>query len=300
MMFTLKRWRMTVGLWLCGVALSAAEPGLVTSPFAERFFREQVHPIFVQHCYECHGNGKHKGGLSMATLHEFLEGGNEGVVLVPGDTFKSTLIPAIRWEAHDEELNMPPKGKMSDAEIATVVRWVEMGAPWPVAGSGERGAGSGEKTAPVPATTPPPETVVPAKPPLLGRLHPVVVHFPIACLLLAVLSELLVIFRSPLPAPRSPLPDFRPATTLLVLIGTLGAAAAVLSGTFLAQEETPAIERHELLGWVTLVGALVSSGLLWLRQRLPLRVALVITAVLVAITGHLGGELVYGAGWFRF
>ena len=299
MMSALNKLRMVVGLWFCGMVLSAAEPGLVTSPFAERFFREQVEPIFVQHCYECHGNGKHKGGLSMVSLYEFLEGGNEGVVLVPGDTFKSTLIPAIRWEAHDEELNMPPKGKMSDAEIATVVRWVEMGAPWPVAGSGEKTA-QAPATTQVATTTPTPEPTAPAKPPLLGRLHPVVVHFPIACLVLAVLSEMLVIFRSPLPPPRSPVPDFRPTTTLLVLIGTPGAAVAVLSGTFLAQEETPAIERHELLGWITLVGALGCSGLLWLRQRLPLRVALVITAVLVALTGHLGGELVYGAGWFRF
>ena len=159
-------------------------------------------------------------------------------------------------------------------------------------GARERGS---EGTAP--SVAPPPQ---PKMPPLLGRLHPVVVHFPIACLLLAVLTEFLVFLKPSLPRSLAPsLPDF-PATALLVLIGTLGAALAVLSGTFLAQEETAAIERHELLGWITLVGALGCSGLLWLRQRLPLRVALVITAVLVALTAHLGGELVYGAGWFGF
>jgi uncharacterized membrane protein len=293
-------WGLTFGLWLLGMALGAAEPGLVTSPFAEQFFREKVEPIFVQHCHECHANGKHKGGLSMATLHDFLQGGNEGVVLVPGDTYKSTLIPAIRWEAEDEVLHMPPKEKLPDDQIAIIVRWVEMGAPWPVTESAAPQAESSEQTPAIAAPTAATEPKAPEKPALIGRLHPVVVHFPIACLLLAVLSEMLVMLRSPLAAPRYQLPDFRPTTALLILIGTLGAIAAVVSGTFLAQEETPAIERHQLLGWITLVGALGCSGLLVLQRRLPLRVLLVITAVLVGVTGHLGGELVYGAGWFRF
>jgi mono/diheme cytochrome c family protein len=118
-------------LLLVGSSLWSVEPGNVRSEFAERFFREKVEPVFVEHCYECHANGRRKGGLSMASLQDLLEGGNEGVVLVPGDVVKSTLVTAVRWEAHDEELNMPPKARLPDALVADLTRWVEMGAPWP-------------------------------------------------------------------------------------------------------------------------------------------------------------------------
>lgn len=262
-------------LLLVASSLPSAEPGAVRSEFAERFFREKVEPVFVEHCYECHANGRRKGGLSMASLQDLLEGGNEGIVLVPGDIVKSTLVTAIRWEAHDEELNMPPKARMPEPLVADLTRWVEMGAPWPT------GPASTAEVLP---------PVAKKQPPLPGRMHPLIVHFPITCLLLAVLAEALVLLRGE---------RWRPATTLLVLIGLAGAAAAVASGLLLAQEETAAIERHELLGWTTAIAAAVCAVLLRPANRWPLRVALVLTALLAGLTGHLGGELVYGADWFR-
>lgn len=264
-----------LALLLATVSLWSAEPGNVRSEFAERFFREKVEPVFVEHCNECHANGRRKGGLSMASLEDLLEGANEGGVLVPGDVVKSTLVTAIRWEAHDAELNMPPDKKLPEQAIADLTRWVGMGAPWPVG----------------PASASAPAPVARSLPPLAGRLHPLVVHFPIACLLLAVLAEALFAFRGE---------RWRPATALLVLIGLAGAIAAVISGSLLAQEETAAIERHELLGWVTCVSAAVCAVLLRPANRWPLRIALLLTALLAGLTGHLGGELVYGTGWFRF
>lgn len=257
---------------LCS-ALGAME-GNIRSDYAEKFFRERVQPIFIQHCYECHGNGKHKGGLSMATLPELLEGGNEAIVLYPGDVEKSPLITAIRWEAHDTELNMPPEKKMSEAEITDLTHWVAIGAPWPV------------NDTPIAAL---PAVPAPEKPPFVGRLHPIVVHFPIACLLLAVIAETLVLLRGAM---------WRPLIMFLVLIGTAASIAAVITGSWLAGDETPALERHELLGWITLIGALVSSGLLWIHSRWILRVALVATAIAAGIAGHLGGVMVYGSNWF--
>lgn len=243
------------------------------SPFAADFFHKEVQPIFVEHCNECHANGRRKGGLSIASLHEFLEGGNEGIVLIPGDIAKSALIPAIRWEAHDEELNMPPKKRMSDAEIATLTKWVDMGAPWPMSDSA------------VPVAS---AQSVKAKPPFIGRLHPVIVHFPIACLLLAVLAESLVVMRGT---------TWRPVTAFLLIIGTTAALAAVISGTWLAQDMTAAVQRHQILGWVTLIGATATCALWFTSRRWPFRVALLATGLAAGLTGHLGGDLVYGAGW---
>ncbi len=270
--FNLKFWGLIL---LASLSIYGAEAGTVVSPFAEQFFRQRVEPVFVEHCYECHGNGRHKGGLSIASLAEFLAGSNEGVALIPGDVAKSPLIPAIRWEAHDEELNMPPKARLPDAAIADLTRWVEMGAPWPVATS---------SSVAVEIVNQPKI----AKPPLIGRVHPLIVHFPIACLLLAVLAEALVVWRGQ---------RWQPATALLLVIGALGAGVAVISGTWLAGEMTAAVQRHQLLGWITLIGSAVAVGLLFVPRRWPLRIAIIATAGAAGLTGHLGGDLVYGSGW---
>lgn len=266
-------------LWIAD--LWAAEPaapveGSVLSPFAAEFFQHRIQPLLSQHCYECHGNGHHKGGLSVATLPAFLAGTNDGVVLVPGDVAKSPLIAAVRWETTDEDLHMPPKKKLSDSEIADLTQWVAMGAPWAL----PSGA--------VPVTAPAVVPTAAAKPPFIGRLHPVIVHFPIACLLIAVLAEALVLLRGP---------AWRPATALLLVIGTAAALAAVISGTWLAQDMTAAVQRHQLVGWVTLVSATATCALLFMERRWPLRLALLVTAAVAGLAGHLGGDLVYGAGW---
>lgn len=258
-------------LWAVEPTASAPADGTVMSPYAAEFFNRKIQPLLSQHCYECHGDGHHKGGLSVATLDGFMAGSNGGAVLVPGDVAKSPLIAAVRWETDDEDLHMPPKTKLSDGEIADLTQWVVMGAPWALSSSAV------------------PVAAVPvAKPPFIGRLHPVIVHFPIACLLLAVLAESLVMLRGA---------AWRPATTLLLVIGTAAALAAVISGTWLAQDFTAAVQRHQLVGWVTLVSATVTCPLLYLERRWPLRLALLITAAAAGLAGHLGGDLVYGAGW---
>lgn len=287
--FLALRWSLlTVLAVLCAWsgALGAAEtpaaspaPGTVSSAFAERFFRERVEPVFVQNCYECHGNGRRKGGLDMHSLAGLLAGGNDGAVLVPGDVAQSPLIASIRHEHPDADLNMPPESKLPAQAIADVTRWVEMGAPWPV------GPASASSTAAAVAAP------APQLPPLPGRLHPLIVHFPLACLLLAVLAEGLVVLRGE---------RFKPLTAFLLIIGALGAIAAVTSGTILADRASAEVVRHQLLGWVTMVGALTSACLLAAPKRWPLRVAIVVTALLAGLTGHLGGALVYGSSWMGF
>ena len=63
---------------------------------------------------------------------------------VPGEPDKSRIIEAVRYK--NEDLQMPPKskGKLADAEIETLEKWVKMGAPWPNAGktSNRRAPGS--------------------------------------------------------------------------------------------------------------------------------------------------------------
>lgn len=91
------------------------------------FFEKQVRPLLAQHCFKCHGEKKQSGSLRLDHLANMLEGGDSGPALVPGHPEESLLIEAIKYESYE----MPPTGKLSDADIATLTRWVKMGAPWP-------------------------------------------------------------------------------------------------------------------------------------------------------------------------
>ena len=96
------------------------------------FFESNVRPLFVEHCYECHsGDSKTiKAGLRLDGPEWLSKGGDSGPVVVPGNPNESLLIESVRWESYE----MPPKRKLSDSQIAALVKWVEMGAAWPSAG----------------------------------------------------------------------------------------------------------------------------------------------------------------------
>ncbi|MBA4066663.1 MAG: hypothetical protein C0501_23750, partial [Isosphaera sp.] len=98
------------------------------------FFEKKVRPVLVEHCLKCHGTDgdKAKGGLKLTSRADLLAGGDSGRAVVPGDPAKSLLVRAVR---HDGELKMPPKGKLSDAQVADLARWVKDGAAWPAAGT---------------------------------------------------------------------------------------------------------------------------------------------------------------------
>ncbi|MEY3141845.1 MAG: hypothetical protein RLY21_338 [Planctomycetota bacterium] len=96
-----------------------------------KFFESKIRPILIANCYGCHSvsSGKSKGGLRLDTRDGMLKGGDSGPSVVPGDVDSSLLIRAIRYL--DSDYEMPPAGKLKDAEIALLEEWVAMGAPDP-------------------------------------------------------------------------------------------------------------------------------------------------------------------------
>jgi hypothetical protein len=108
-----------------GARLALARP-----PYAEAddFFEKKVRPLLHEHCLKCHSGQKPKGGLALVSRSSVLTGGSEGPAAVSDKPSESLLIAAVRYNA---ALKMPPKKKLSDQDIATLVRWVEMGVPWP-------------------------------------------------------------------------------------------------------------------------------------------------------------------------
>ena len=98
------------------------------------FFESKIRPILVERCYECHSAGKkQKGNLLLDTKEATLKGGDTGAALVPGDPSKSLLIKAVKWL--DKDLQMPPKKKLSDEQIADLESWIKSGANDPRTGS---------------------------------------------------------------------------------------------------------------------------------------------------------------------
>ena len=136
-----------------------------------------------------------------------------------------------------------------------------------------------------------------------GRFHPMVVHFPIGLLVAALLAEILRMVTGR--------PWLGGAARFCVLLGAAGAVAAAALGwahaafAGYAGDMAATLLTHRWLGtsvalWaVTTAGiseaAIRSGGDGW--QRLY-RAMLVVGAVLVGLTGHFGGVLVYGASYY--
>jgi len=109
------------------LARGAEEPK--PDPDAAAFFETSVRPVLVESCQKCHGPEKQKSDLRVDSREAILKGGALGPAIVPGNPGESLLIQAL---AHDQDadLQMPPKGKLPDAAIDALTRWVAMGAPW--------------------------------------------------------------------------------------------------------------------------------------------------------------------------
>lgn len=110
-------------------ALAAPATDADAQRAAMSFFENEVRPLLVKRCYECHGEKKQKASLRVDNIAYLKTGGDSGPALIPGNPDKSLLIEAVRY--HDEETAMPPKKKLPDKEIAILEKWVKIGAPWP-------------------------------------------------------------------------------------------------------------------------------------------------------------------------
>ena len=107
------------------------------------FFEKKVRPLLAEHCYTCHSSTSKPlmGGLSLDQEASFRKGGTRGALIESGDPESSLLIQVIRHQ--DEKLKMPPTGRLSDADIAALAQWVQMGAPWGITGPGKQPSGTG-------------------------------------------------------------------------------------------------------------------------------------------------------------
>jgi len=89
-------------------------------------FQTQIQPILAERCLECHSQDKRKGGLSLASYGDLLDGGKDGPVVRPGRAATSLLVHRVTGEI---EPQMPKDDVPLGAdEIALVRRWIDQGA----------------------------------------------------------------------------------------------------------------------------------------------------------------------------
>jgi cytochrome c551/c552 len=119
------RWSPLLVLLLSGPVFAADDLA------SEEFFESKVRPLLSQHCFACHGRDQKKGGLSLSNRDALMTGGESGPTVVLEHPADSLLIQAVE---HRGGLQMPPNGKLTDAEQKTLRTWVELGLPWSTKG----------------------------------------------------------------------------------------------------------------------------------------------------------------------
>jgi mono/diheme cytochrome c family protein len=95
----------------------------VEEPAATVSFSADVQPILDSRCANCHGGERVEGGFILLTYADLMAGGDEGLVIVPGDAANSLLAQLI------ESGKMPKRGgKLNPAQIQTILDWINEGA----------------------------------------------------------------------------------------------------------------------------------------------------------------------------
>ena len=93
-------------------------------------FNRDIRPIFNAHCITCHGGVKQAGGVSFSYREQALGKGKSGrPTVVPGNPRASEMMARIT--SRDPEYRMPlHQPALSDAQVASLRRWIAQGAPW--------------------------------------------------------------------------------------------------------------------------------------------------------------------------
>jgi len=134
-----------------------------------------------------------------------------------------------------------------------------------------------------------------------GRLHPLLLHFPIALIVVAAIAELMGMLTT--------VRTWHAVAVANVRAGALFALATAITGWLMAS--SPVVDDVRTLDWhrwmgttaaVAIIGAALATAgaerqspkVRWLY-----RIALFWAAALVGVTGHLGARLVWGADFLR-
>jgi uncharacterized membrane protein/mono/diheme cytochrome c family protein len=275
--------------------VSLGWPAVVGADDGARKLADEALSVFREKCTACHGPkvAKPRGRFGYVTDLERVAANRE--MVIPGAPDESELWDLIK---HDE---MPPAdsptGPLSDKQKAVIREWIKAGAPKEAASPQPSERESKDDKQPESSSSS--VTRLLAK---LGRLHVVVVHFPIALFIAAAAAEMWFSRRDT----ARPRPEVR----FCVSLGATGAVAAAILGWMLARSgygsEAPlTLQWHRWTGTATAVYAIVTALFSEVQERRGVRSSwfrawLLVGAILVTVAGHLGGSLVHGEDFLEF
>jgi cytochrome c553 len=94
-------------------------------------FKQEVEPIFAQHCIQCHMPGQigHQAiGLDLTTYHGVMSGSRHGPAVIPRHPQLGTLMKVLDW-SKPYHLKMPPlTHELSQQDLNTIRAWILAGA----------------------------------------------------------------------------------------------------------------------------------------------------------------------------
>ena len=100
-------------------------------------FARDVQPILREHCFECHGPSQQMRGLRLDRRRDAMPNrvGANGARIVPGNSSGSALYRRLSGTQSGPQ--MPPDGPLPTERINIIKTWIDQGAEWPDAMSGE-------------------------------------------------------------------------------------------------------------------------------------------------------------------
>jgi hypothetical protein len=110
-------------------------------------FEKQVRPLLFEHCYACHSekSGKREGELLLDSVAAIQRGGSRGPLIDAVHPRDSLLLRVLSYQ--DDELQMPPEGRLPAELRRAVEAWVHSGAVLPDSGTPAPGVPAGSHSA---------------------------------------------------------------------------------------------------------------------------------------------------------
>ena len=96
-------------------------------------YATDIKPILEKSCTKCHEGQKAKARLRLDSLEGVLKGGEDGKVVLPGDSAGSMLVHNVAHAGAPDDYMPPPRNKagiqpLTKEQIGLIRAWIDQGA----------------------------------------------------------------------------------------------------------------------------------------------------------------------------
>ena len=96
-------------------------------------YATDIKPVFEKSCVKCHGAERPKARLRLDSLEGALKGGEDGKVVVPGNSAGSQLVHCVAHAGKPDSYMPPPRNKanippLTKDQIGLIRAWIDQGA----------------------------------------------------------------------------------------------------------------------------------------------------------------------------